>query len=73
MYKIGSFANDIESTMEKELRANQVEKTHGFNKLARAAEYLNSAASIFEDAGLPDVSDQITEILKGLAEQLNSK
>lgn len=66
MYKIGSFANDIESTMEKELIANQIEKIHGFNKLAKAVEYLNSAATIFEEANLPDVSDQITEILKSL-------
>lgn len=73
MFKVGSFANDIESSMEKELKANQIEKVHGFNKLAKAADYLNSAASIFEDANMPEVSDQITQILTDLAEQLNSK
>ena len=73
MFKISSFENDIVSDMEKELKANSIEKTHGFNKLAKAADYLNSAASIFEDAGMPEISDQITQVLKDLADQLSSK
>lgn len=73
MFKIGSHADDIVSDMEKELKAQSVEKSFGFNKLAKAADYLNSAASIFEDANLPEISDKITEILKDLANQLESK
>jgi len=73
MFKIGSHADDIVSEMEKELKAHHVENTYGFNKLAKAADYLNSAASIFEDANMPEVSDKITEILKNLATELNSK
>lgn len=73
MFKIGSQSENIVSEMEKELKARSVENTYGFNKLAKAADYLNSAASIFEDANMPEVSDKITEILKNLANQLNSK
>jgi len=48
MFKIGSFEDEICSSMEKQLVSNQLEHIHGFNKLAKAAEYLNSAAAIFE-------------------------
>jgi hypothetical protein len=64
MFKIGSFEDEICSSMEKQLVSNQLEHIHGFNKLAKAAEYLNSAAAIFEQAGMHQTSDDIIELLQ---------
>ncbi len=54
--------------MEKQLASNQVEKTHGFKRLSKAADYLNSAAEIFEQAGLIKYANEVTEVLQSLAE-----
>lgn len=73
MFKNGSFEEEIRQSMEKTLVANQVEKNHSFKKLAQAADYLNAAAEIFEQAGMAEQADEITEVLQGLAYQLSGK
>lgn len=73
MFKIGSFEDEILQSMEKSLVANQTEESHGFNKLAKAADYLNSAASIFEQAGMHEEASEITEVLQDLANKLSGK
>lgn len=70
MFKIGSLENEIYSSMEKTLVANQVEQNYGFNKLAKAADYLNTAAKIFDNAGMHSEASEVMEILKELAEEL---
>lgn len=71
MFKYGSFEEEIYRSMEKKLVAKQVEDTHGFNKLARAADYLNSAAELFENAGMHSQAAEVTEVLQKLAEHLS--
>jgi hypothetical protein len=56
--------------MEKQLVSNQVETTYGFNKLAKATELLSAAAEIFEQAGMSETSEEITEVLQSLTEAL---
>jgi len=73
MYKAGSFEEEIRQSMEKTLVANQVEKNHGFKRLAQAADYLNAAAEIFEQAGMTEQAEEITEVLQGLAHQFSGK
>lgn len=70
MFKQFSFANEISHFMEKTLVSNQVENTHGLNKLAKAVDYLNDAAAIFERAGMLEETALITEVLQGLAKDL---
>ena len=67
MFKINSFENEIYDSMKKNLIANQVEDSHGFNKLAKAVDYLNAAAEIFENAGMVGEASKITEVLKTFA------
>lgn len=67
MFKINSFEDEIYDSMKKNLIANQVEDSHGFNKLAKAVNYLNAAAEIFEDAGMVGEAFEITEVLKTFA------
>ena len=70
MFKDNSSENEIYSSMEKTLVANQVEQNYGFNKLAKAADYLNAAAEIFEKAGMHSEASEVIVILKDLAEEL---
>jgi len=67
MFKTSSFEEEIRQSMEKQLVSNQLENKHGFQRIAQAAEYLNVAASIFEQAGMNDTAEDITELLQNLA------
>jgi hypothetical protein len=73
MFKKASFEDEIYHSMEKQLVATQVENEHGFKRLAQAADYLNAAAEIFEQAGMSEQADEITEVLHGLSQQLSGK
>jgi hypothetical protein len=73
MFKKSSFEDEIYHSMEKQLVAKQVEDKHGFSKLAQAADYLNAAAEIFDQAGMTEQADEVTEVLQGLAQQLSGK
>ena len=66
MFKDDSSDNDIITFMEKALLANQTERTHGFDKLARAVDLLNKAASILDEAEMIDESEDISKILESL-------
>lgn len=74
MFKIGSFENEILQGMEKSLRANQSEESNqGFNKLAKAADLLNNAAAIFDQAGMYTEASEVTDVLESLAVKLAGK
>ena len=66
MFKDDSSDNDIITFMEKALLANQTERTHGLDKLARAVDLLNKAASILDEAEMIDESEDISKILESL-------
>jgi hypothetical protein len=70
MFKQSSFEDELYRSMEKTLVKNQTENTHGFNKLAQAADLLNTAADIFDRAGMQEASEDVTNILKELAKDL---
>jgi hypothetical protein len=73
MFKTGSFENEIFRSMEKTLASNQLEAKYGFDKLAKAADYLNAAAAVFEKAGMHKQAIEVTEVLQGLLDQLSGK
>lgn len=73
MFKTASFEDEIYRSMEKQLVSNQVETKHGFKRLAQVADYLNAAAEIFEQAGMSEQAEEITEVLQGLAHQFSDK
>lgn len=73
MFKTASFEDEIYQAMEKQLVANQVEDKHGLKKLAQAVEYLNSAAEIFEQAGMSDQAHEVTDVVAGLAKHFYTK
>ena len=65
-----SFKDEIFRSMEKTLVSSQVENTHGLSKLAKAVDYLNDAAAIFERAGMVAEATQIAEVIQALTEDL---
>lgn len=73
MFKQGSFEEEIYRSMEKQLVSNQLENVHGFEKIARAINYLHAAATIFEQAEMHEEAAEITEVLQGLSNQLSGK
>ena len=70
MFKSSSFSDEISHSMEKTLVKNQVENTYGLDKLAKAVDYLNDAATIFERAGMYSEAAQVIEILQALTKDL---
>lgn len=70
MFKFSSLETELRNSMENTLVANQVENNHGFNKLGKAADYLNAAAFIFEKAGMHSEASEVISILKELAKEL---
>ncbi len=73
MFKTASFEEEIYKSMEKQLVSNQLENKHGFDKLAKAADCLNAAAEIFDQAGMQEEAADVTEVLQGLAQVLSGK
>lgn len=69
MFKRGGIEIELMDSMEKQLVSSQIEDQHKFTKLARAIDYLNAAANIFEQAGLRKEADDVTEII----EEIDSK
>lgn len=63
MFKIGSFVEELESSMAKELVSNQLEEKFGFNRLSKAADYLNLSAEIFEKCGMYEEAEEVLKII----------
>jgi soluble cytochrome b562 len=68
MFKQSSAEDEIYRAMETVLVKNQTEVRHGFDKLAKAADFLSTAAEIFDQAGMLQESEEILEILKNLSQ-----
>jgi len=69
MFKSGSIENELMRSMETKLVSSQIETKHNFNKLAKAFDYLNAAADIFDKAGLQKESREVEKVLQVLATQ----
>ena len=70
MFKSANVEDEIYRSMEASLVKNQTENLHGFNKLAKAVDLLNTAAAIFEQAGMITEAQEITNILHKLAQDV---
>lgn len=67
MFKNTSAENELFQSMAQNLKSTQVEKKHGLNKIAKAADLLNTAATIFDQAGMTAEADRVTAVLHSLA------
>lgn len=66
MFKQAGLEDEIYRSMENQLMNNQLEQNHGFKRLAQATDLLNKAAEIFEQAGMMETAEDITEVLRDL-------
>ena len=67
MFKRGGIENELMNSMEKQLVSAQIEDQYKFDKLAKAIDYLNAAANIFEENGLHKTAEEVTEILEDMS------
>ncbi len=70
MFKTGSFEKELMEGMSKSLIGNQIENKYSFDKIAKVADYLNSAAEILDDTGMYAEAELVTRLLEKIA---NSK
>jgi hypothetical protein len=70
MFKQPNLEDELLRAMEKSLVKNQTEIRYGFDKLAKATDLLNQAAAIFESANMNAESEEILDILQGLAQEI---
>jgi hypothetical protein len=73
MFKVSSFEEEIYHSMEQKLANNRLENKYSFDKLSKAADYLNAAAELFEKAGMRKEADDVLILLRKLAVQLSSR
>lgn len=69
MFKRESAEKEIYEAMQKELRANQLENRFSLNKIAKAADYIGTAAELLDDTGFKVEADLLTKVLKRLANE----
>ncbi|CAB4197103.1 hypothetical protein UFOVP1290_623 [uncultured Caudovirales phage] len=69
MYKIGSFEQELYESMEKKLVSNQTEAKYGFDRLSKAADFLNSAAELFENAGMHKEAKEVISVIQSLVKK----
>ena len=67
MFKLGSFEEELASSMEKGLVSNQLENKFSFDKIAKVADYLSAAAELLDDTGHSAEADMVTKVLARLA------
>ena len=73
MFNDDDISNEIYKSMEKQLVSNQLENKYAFNKYARTIDYLNKAASIFDQAGMYQESNEVTQVMRAFANKLQNK
>jgi len=66
MIKKSVFENEIIAGMQRKLAKPEIEQA--MDKIVQAADYLNSAVEIFEDAGMTKQADSILRILAKIAQ-----
>ncbi len=72
MFKSGSSSDEIYRSMEEKLSYNKLDNKYSFDKLSRAADYLNAAAELFEKAGMLKEAEAVTSVIRKLAVQISS-
>lgn len=69
MFKLGSFEEELYSSMKKSLVSNQLENKYSLDKLSKAADYISDAAELLDDTGFKVEADMLTAVLKRLANE----
>lgn len=68
MFKTSGFEKELMQEMSKKLIENETENVYSYNKISKAADYLNAAAEIFDDTGMHKEAEMITRMLESLGQ-----
>ena len=69
MFKRASCENEVAEAMAANLKLNQRENRHAFDKLAGVIDSLASAAEIFDTAGCASEADALTNLIGSFADK----
>lgn len=68
LFKIGSFEEELATSMGKQLLAHQHEKQLGFDRRAtKAVDLINAASQLFDEAGFHSEAEMLTRFLERIA------
>lgn len=67
MFKVGSIEQELAESMEHSLVSNQVENKYSFDRIAKAADLLHTAAEIFDETGHHFEAEVLTRLLEKIA------
>lgn len=67
MFSLGSFEVELAQSMEKTLVTSQLENKYSFDKVAKAADYINAAAELLDDTGFSTEAKLLTKVIERLA------
>lgn len=67
MFKKENFEDELVKSMSQNLASNQVEKKYSFDKISKAADFINAAAEIFDDTGFHAEAEVLTRMLERIA------
>ncbi len=73
MFNDDDIANELYRSMEKQLVSNQLENKYAFNKFAKTLDYLKQAADIFDQAGMHQEANEVTQVISSFAKKLHNQ
>ncbi len=73
MFKLGSFEAELAESMEKTLVTSQLENKYSFDKVAKAADYINAAAELLDDTGFASEAKVLTKVIERLADDKHNE
>lgn len=74
MFSKQSSEDEIATAMSTELKLNSSQKSRvSFDKLAKAIDYLSTAAEMFDDVGLSSEAEEVTKLLEKIASDTPKK
>ena len=69
LFTTSSFELELAETMSKQLVTSQLENKYSFNKVAKAADYINAAAELLDDTGFATEAKLLTRVIERLASE----
>jgi hypothetical protein len=69
MFNRKSTSLELEEAMAKNIVANELEDSYGFENISKATDFINSAAEILDGVGLQKQAEALTVVLESLAKK----
>lgn len=67
LFRVETFEEEIAKSMQSRLVSNRAKKQYSFDKIAKAADFINTAAEILDDTGFAAEAEILVQVLEKLA------